>query len=97
MIRSSTGPRWRKLDLHVHTPASKDYTGPTITPDEFVTKALVKALNGIAATNHITGEWTLNQPCNRASAGLRSFATLCDAVTFSRIPLAKHAGVTWQP
>jgi hypothetical protein len=51
------GLHWRKLDLHVHTPASKDYVGSPITPDQFVVKALVKGLHGIAVTDHNSGEW----------------------------------------
>jgi DNA repair ATPase RecN len=49
--------QWRKLDLHVHTPASKDYAGPPITPDQFVVKALAKGLHAIAITDHNSGEW----------------------------------------
>lgn len=52
-----SGLRWHKLDLHVHSPASKDYRGPPITPGEFVTQALAKGLHGIAITDHNSGEW----------------------------------------
>lgn len=51
------GLQWKKLDLHVHTPASKDYVGPEITPDDFVAQALAKGLHGIAITDHNSGEW----------------------------------------
>ena len=51
------GLRWRKLDLHVHTPASRDYTGPSITPAEFVEAARGKGLDGIAITDHNTAAW----------------------------------------
>lgn len=57
MAGNASGLRWRKLDLHVHTPASKDYTGPSITPEAFVAKALAKGLSGIAITDHNSGEW----------------------------------------
>ena len=52
-----SGLQWRKVDLHVHTPASRDYAGPLITPEEFVAKALAKGLNAIAITDHNSGEW----------------------------------------
>ena len=54
---SGKGLRWRKLDLHVHTPASADYSGPRVTPDEFVARAIAKGLHGIAVTDHNSGEW----------------------------------------
>ena len=52
------GLRWRKLDLHVHTPASLDYTGrKDITPEEFITTAIAKGLDGIAVTDHNSAAW----------------------------------------
>jgi hypothetical protein len=51
------GLRWKKLDLHVHTPASVDYTGPPCTPDEFVKQALSSGVDGIAITDHNTAAW----------------------------------------
>ncbi len=57
MAGSAGGLRWRKLDLHVHTPASEDYSGPHISADEFVTKVLAKGIDGIAITDHNTGDW----------------------------------------
>jgi PHP family Zn ribbon phosphoesterase len=57
MTRDVFGLRWRKLDLHVHTPASRDYAGPSITPDEFVAKTISKGLSAIAITDHNSGEW----------------------------------------
>jgi PHP family Zn ribbon phosphoesterase len=50
------GLKWRKIDLHVHTPASDDYKGSE-TPDEFVQKAIQKGLDGIAVTDHNTADW----------------------------------------
>jgi hypothetical protein len=54
---SVTGLHWKKLDLHVHTPASRDYKGPSISPDEFVARAISKGLDGIAITDHNTAGW----------------------------------------
>src|SRR5687768_2415220 len=51
------GLRWLKLDLHVHTPASKDYSGPAITPKQFVDAVIAKGIDAIAITDHNTGEW----------------------------------------
>lgn len=51
------GLTWRKLDLHVHTPASVDYNGPNISADAFVAEALSKSLHGIAITDHNTAAW----------------------------------------
>lgn len=53
----SPGLVWRRLDLHVHTPASADYTGPHISPSEFVAAALSKGLDAIAITDHNTAAW----------------------------------------
>lgn len=50
------GLQFRKLDLHVHTPASKDFIGEA-TPDEIVARAIGAGLSGIAVTDHNTGDW----------------------------------------
>jgi predicted ATP-dependent endonuclease of OLD family len=57
MKNPSFGLRWRKLDLHVHTPASRDYTGPPINAEDFVRIALSKGVEGIGITDHNTGGW----------------------------------------
>lgn len=57
MTFSAHGLRWHKLDLHVHTPASKDYTGPALTADEFVAKVISKGITGVAITDHNSGAW----------------------------------------
>jgi len=58
------GLMWRKLDLHVHTPASECFqaesvSGSTgsVTPDMIVRAAQEKGLHGIAVTDHMSGEW----------------------------------------
>jgi len=53
----AAGLSWRKLDLHVHTPASSDYNGPHISPDAFVADVLSRGLHGIAITDHNTAAW----------------------------------------
>lgn len=53
----SMGLEYKKLDLHIHTPASKDHKEKTITPKKIVDAALSKGLAGIAITDHQTGKW----------------------------------------
>lgn len=53
----SDGLKYKKFDLHVHTPASKDYKEKNTKPEEIVTAALQAGLSGIAITDHQTGEW----------------------------------------
>lgn len=56
------GLKYRKLDLHVHTPASTDFSRPDNMTDEQVADAIVdeaikKGLDAIAITDHNSGEW----------------------------------------
>lgn len=50
------GLEFRKLDLHIHTPASKCFKG-TCTPEAIVTTAIHEGLDGIAITDHNTAAW----------------------------------------
>jgi len=52
----SDGLQFRRLDLHVHTPASADFKGD-VNPEEIVAAALDKGLDGIAITDHNSGNW----------------------------------------
>ncbi|HKZ53977.1 MAG TPA: PHP domain-containing protein [Anaerolineales bacterium] len=52
---SSTGLRYKKLDLHVHTPASKCFQG-TATPSQIVDAAIAAGLDAMAVTDHNTAE-----------------------------------------
>jgi hypothetical protein len=49
--------RFQALDLHVHTPASKDFLDQDVTAEAIVTRALEAKLSGIAVTDHNSGEW----------------------------------------
>jgi len=49
------GLQFKKVDLHVHTPASDDFNDKTATAKEIVDAALAKGLAGIAITDHQTG------------------------------------------
>lgn len=51
------GTRWFKCDLHLHTPASNCFEDKTVTPEQWVEKAIEKGLNCVAVTDHNTGEW----------------------------------------
>jgi PHP family Zn ribbon phosphoesterase len=51
------GTRWFKCDLHLHTPASNCFEDKTVTPEQWVDKAIEKGLNCVAVTDHNTGEW----------------------------------------
>jgi predicted metal-dependent phosphoesterase TrpH len=51
------GLAYRKLDLHVHTPASKCFKGKSITPEAIIQKALQEKLDAIAITDHNSGDW----------------------------------------
>lgn len=59
MYQSSAlkGLTFRKLDLHVHTPASKCFDDKSVTPEQIVKKARREGLDAIAITDHNTGEW----------------------------------------
>ena len=52
------GLKFRKLDLHVHTPGSHDFVDADgVTAYDVVSAALEKGLDGIAVTDHNTGSW----------------------------------------
>jgi hypothetical protein len=44
--------QWRRIDLHVHTPASVDYQQPDIKVLDILRRADERGLNGIALTDH---------------------------------------------
>jgi PHP family Zn ribbon phosphoesterase len=48
---------FRRLDLHVHTPASKCYSSPDHTPEQIVQAAVHQGLSAIAITDHNTAAW----------------------------------------
>ncbi len=51
------GLKFKKLDLHIHTPASACFVGENVTPEAIVAEAIKKGLAGIAITDHNTGAW----------------------------------------
>jgi len=48
------GLTFHRLDLHVHTPASKCYSSPDHTPEQIVQAAVDQGLSAIAITDHNT-------------------------------------------
>jgi len=48
---------YRKLDLHIHTPASKCFDDKSVRPEDIISKSLSEGLEAIAVTDHNTGEW----------------------------------------
>ncbi|RXK57540.1 PHP domain-containing protein [Lacibacter luteus] len=49
------GTRWFKCDLHLHTPASKCFQDQSVTPEQWVQRAIDQGLNCVAITDHNTG------------------------------------------
>jgi DNA repair ATPase RecN len=52
-----SGLSYRKLDLHIHTPASYDYKKENVTAKNIIESAIAKGLDGIAITDHNTGNF----------------------------------------
>ena len=59
LLQTSAGAKFRKADLHVHTPASQDIADrwKDATPTDVVTFALEAGLEIIAITDHNTVAW----------------------------------------
>ncbi len=52
--RSMAARQWRRMDLHLHTPASSDYQEPHISYLDILRQADVRGLDVIAFTDHNT-------------------------------------------
>src|SRR5579864_1466835 len=48
---------FKKLDLHLHTPASQCFADKSVTTDQILQEALKRGLDGIAVTDHNSGAW----------------------------------------
>lgn len=57
IVPTNSGLSYRKLDLHVHTPASKCFSDKKVTPSDLVNQALKEKLDAIAITDHNSGSW----------------------------------------
>ncbi len=51
------GLKFRRIDLHIHTPASKCFKDKTIKADDIIQKSLEMRLDAIAITDHNSAEW----------------------------------------
>lgn len=54
-----SGLHFYKLDLHVHTPASRCYLDKKQTPEQIIQAALDMGLQGIAVTDHNNAAWMM--------------------------------------
>lgn len=54
-VAQRDGLRFKKLDLHTHTPASKCFKDSNVTPKQIVEAAVNAGLDGIAITDHNSG------------------------------------------
>ncbi len=52
--KSQSQPQWRRVDLHLHTPASVDYQEHNVSYLDIVRQAESKKLDIIAFTDHNT-------------------------------------------
>lgn len=55
--KHTEGLKFRQMDLHVHTPASKDFIDKTITAQQIVQASIDANLEMIAVTDHNSSEW----------------------------------------
>jgi DNA repair ATPase RecN len=53
----SNGASWYHVDLHIHTPASKDHDWGKVEPRDVVKALVDKKLDLVAITDHFSGEW----------------------------------------
>lgn len=66
------GLEFKKLDLHIHTPASACFGDRGVTAEQIVAAALKQELRGIAVTDHNSGAW-IDDIKNAANAKLVVF------------------------
>ena len=57
MSQDRSGLSYKKIDLHVHTPASHDFINKDITEEDIINHCISIGLDAIAITDHNTGEY----------------------------------------
>jgi len=67
------GLRFRNVDLHVHTPASRCFIEPNVTPQDIVNQALAVGMEAIAITDHNSAAWVDNVKAAAQDTGLTVF------------------------
>jgi len=83
-MTNTIGLKFKKFDLHIHTPAlSEDYKDIKATAEDIVNQAISKGLAGIAITDHQTGIWI---------DGVKKAAKGKDLVVFPGVELKVHGG-----
>ena len=51
------GARWWKFDFHTHTPASVDFDGKELEPEDWLKAFMKKEIDCVAITDHNSGGW----------------------------------------
>ena len=54
-MKNYKGNRWFKCDLHLHTRASKCFQDQSVTPKQWVDRAIAMGIDCVAVTDHNTG------------------------------------------
>jgi hypothetical protein len=67
------GLRFCNVDLHVHTPASRCFIEPDVTPDAIVEQAIAAGMRAIAITDHNTADWVDDVKAAAAGSELTVF------------------------
>jgi energy-coupling factor transporter ATP-binding protein EcfA2 len=82
-VKKQPGTMVHKLDLHVHTPASDDYSDKNVTAKDILHAAMQRELQAIAITDHNTIGWVER---------LRKAARTEDIVVFPGFELNANGG-----
>ena len=69
----TTGLRFCKVDLHIHTPASRCFVEQEVTPETIVEQAIVSGMYAIAITDHNTADWVDDVKTAALDTGLTVF------------------------
>ena len=94
-----SGLHFHKLDLHVHTPASKCYLDKKQTAAQIVQAALDMGLHGIAITDHNNAAWIDEMKKAAADKGLVFFPvwrSLWNSATLSQFLIQAQLKRTWK-
>ena len=82
-MTNTDGLKYKKFDLHIHTPVSEDYKDKKVTAEDIVNQSISKGLAGIAITDHQTGDQIDN---------IQEAAKGKDLIVFPGVELKVHGG-----
>ena len=82
-MTNTSGLKFKKFDLHIHTPASEDYKDKKVTAEDIVNQSISKGLSGIAITDHQTGDWI---------DSIKEATKERDLIVFPGVELKVHGG-----